>query len=270
MNYRLLVAQVAFYPLLFPISGLAQPPPTDSTIAKTEFLNQIVVSENRSENLLFQTPSSITVLDPKSLKTYLPRTLPEALIGINGVFVQKTNHGGGSPFLRGLTGNQTLILIDGIRLNNSTFRYGPNQYLNTIDPFSVAKIEVLKGSGSVQYGTDAIGGTIQMFTTEPDFDRKLKVNVLSRIATQKMEHSARGELSYGTTKYALSGAFGVRSFGDLVGGTSTGVQRPSGYKEQTANLKTKTRIGRGILTLAHQYFEAQNIPIYHKIVLVLL
>ena len=61
------------------------------------------------------------------------RTTPESLVGTTGVFIQKTNHGGGSPFIRGLTGNQTLILIDGIRVNNSTFRYGPNQYFNTID-----------------------------------------------------------------------------------------------------------------------------------------
>ena len=44
------------------------------------------------------------------LQDYHPRTTPEALMGVNGVFVQKTNHGGGSPFVRGLTGNQTLII----------------------------------------------------------------------------------------------------------------------------------------------------------------
>lgn len=74
-----------------------------------------------------------------------------------GVFVQKTTHGAGSPFVRGLTGNQTLLLIDDIRLNNSTFRYGPNQYLNTIDAFTLGRAEVLLGSGSVQYGSDALG-----------------------------------------------------------------------------------------------------------------
>ena len=53
-----------------------------------------------------------------------------------GVWVQKTNHGGGSPFIRGLVGNQILVLVDGIRLNNATLRYGPNQYLATVDPVS--------------------------------------------------------------------------------------------------------------------------------------
>jgi len=55
------------------------------------------------------------------------RTTPEALQGVSGVFIQKTNHGGGSAFIRGLTGNQTLIVLDGIRLNNAIYRYGPNQ-----------------------------------------------------------------------------------------------------------------------------------------------
>lgn len=94
------------------------------------------------------------------------RTTPEALQGVSGVFIQKTNHGGGSAFIRGLTGNQTLIVLDGIRLNNAIYRYGPNQYLNTIDMFTVDKIDVLKGIGSVEYGFDAMGGVIHVKTKE--------------------------------------------------------------------------------------------------------
>ena len=45
-------------------------------------------------------------------------------------------------------------------------RYGPNQYFNTIDVFSLDRMEVLRGSGSVQYGSDALGGTIQAFSHE--------------------------------------------------------------------------------------------------------
>lgn len=85
------------------------------------------------------------------------RTTPEALQCVSGVFIQKTNHGGGSAFIRGLTGNQTLIVLDGIRLNNAIYRYGLNQYLNTIDMFTVDKIDVLKGIGSVEYGSGVYG-----------------------------------------------------------------------------------------------------------------
>ncbi|MES2797873.1 MAG: TonB-dependent receptor [Bacteroidota bacterium] len=240
---------------------------TDSTSKKSTLLNEVVVTANRSEQQIFNLANSINVLSKKDLKTSAFRTAPEALFGVNGVMVQKTNHGGGSPFVRGLTGNQTLLLIDGIRLNNSTFRYGPNQYLNTIDPFSIDKIEVLKGGGSVQYGSDAIGGTIQIFTAEPEFGSKFKANVLSRLATHGMEKTGRAELGFGNDKLAIGGSFNFRNFGDLVGGKNTGRQSPSGYDEQAGNIKAKFKMGKGVLTAAHQYFQANNVPVYHKVVL---
>ena len=132
-------------------------------------MDEVTIIAQRNEQKVFNTMGSVTVLNAKNLKNYQYRSTPETLFGANGVFVQKTNHGGGSPFLRGLTGNQTLILIDGIRLNNSTFRYGPNQYLNTIDPFLIQNIEIYKGGGSVQYGSDALGGTLQINTANPVF-----------------------------------------------------------------------------------------------------
>lgn len=247
--------------------SLTNPIDVDTASKKTNLLNEVVITASRSESAIFNTPNALAVLNKKYLETTTPRTTPEALFGINGVFVQKTNHGGGSPFVRGLTGNQTLLLIDGIRLNNSTFRYGPNQYLNTIDPFSINKIEVLKGGGSVQYGSDALGGTIQVFTTEPEFKQGLKVNLLGRFATQGMEQTGRGELSFGKEKFAISGSYSFRNFGDLVGGKNTGRQSPSGYDEQAGNIKAKFLLGKGVLTAAHQYFNAQSVPVYHKIIL---
>ncbi|MCK6693986.1 MAG: Plug domain-containing protein, partial [Thermoanaerobaculia bacterium] len=138
--------------------------PADSLYRET--LAELVVTARRSPTPRFNTPEAIEGLGEKTIRRQQYRTAPEALQATPGVFVQKTNHGGGSPFLRGLTGNQTLLLIDGIRLSNATFRYGPNQYFNTLDVFSIERFEVLRGSGSVQYGSDALGGAIQAFSRE--------------------------------------------------------------------------------------------------------
>ncbi len=90
-------------------------------------LNQaIVVTAQRYETDQFNRPEALSVLTQKELQQRAPRSTPEALTGTTGVWLQKTNHGGGSPFIRGLTGQQTLLLVDGIRLNNATFRSGPN------------------------------------------------------------------------------------------------------------------------------------------------
>lgn len=237
----------------------------DSSEQNTNPLDEVVITALRSESKIINLPSSISVVDEEYIDNRLARTTPEILMGTAGVFVQKTNHGGGSPFVRGLTGNQILLLVDGIRLNNSTFRYGPNQYFNTIDPFSISRLEVLKGEGAVAYGSDALGGTIQVFTQNPSFDSGFRGNVSGRLGTQGIEQTGRGELSYGGKKVALVANFAKRNFGDLPGGRNTGIQENSGYGEQMGNFKALFKLNRGELTVAHQYFEATDVPVYHKI-----
>ena len=227
-----------------------------------------ILSASRRNTSSLRLPFASSVLNVPTQSENIPRTVPESLSIIPGVFVQKTNHGGGSPFIRGLTGNQTLILIDGIRLNNSTFRYGPNQYLNTIDPFSVNKIEVLRGSGSVQYGSDAIGGVIQIFTKDPSYSsqKSFKGSVSGRFGSGNMEQSGSTELSYSTNRMVLSGILGIKNFGDLIGGDTTGRQSPSGYSQADASLKFKLRVSdNSELIIANQFVQQKDVDVYHKV-----
>jgi hemoglobin/transferrin/lactoferrin receptor protein len=240
----------------------------DSTVKP---LDEVILTGLRKQQKNLLSPWSAERLSRNVLNQYQPRTTPEALIGTTGVFVQKTNHGGGSPFIRGLTGNQVLMLVDGIRLNNSTFRYGPNQYLNTIDPFSIQSIEVVKGTGSVQYGSDAMGGVIQLFSKTPRFsDTGNRISGLgfAKYMSGDMEKTLRGEVDYSGAKFAAHAGLTYRKFGDLKGGDSTGFQRPSGYDEMAADAKLKFLLAPDIqLTIAHQFNRQNEVPVYHKVVL---
>jgi outer membrane receptor protein involved in Fe transport len=243
-------------------------PRLDSLPSQT--LGEVVITANRYGSLQIKTPEAIRVIDIKSIQNFQLRTAPEVLLITPGVFVQKTNHGGGSPFLRGLTGNQTLLLVDGIRLSNATVRYGPNQYFNTIDVFSIEKIEVLRGGGSVQYGSDAIGGTIQTFSHEVVTSEKPHwgSTLLSRIATQGMEQSLNGTINYSNKRAAFRAGATWRNFGDLVGGDTTGRQTPTGYQELDFDLKGKIILSPSSdLTMAYQSVHQSNVPVFHKVVL---
>lgn len=257
--------------LLFSASSIlwGQSPATLVDTTRTGQLNEIVISAQRSPTERFQTPEAISVVTNSGLIRSQSRTSPEALQFSPGVFVQKTNHGGGSPFVRGLTGNQTLLLIDGIRLSNATFRYGPNQYFNTLDVFDLSRIEVLRGSGSVQYGSDALGGAIQAFSRplrlnagQPQWNGK----ILLRGTTRDMEQSTHADLAWSGRRFALGGGMSLRRFGDLVGGDTSGRQAPSGYREYNYDLKAKWMLAPGaVLTLVHQNTQQLHVPVYHKV-----
>ncbi len=127
---------------------------------------ETVVTALRATPAQTQSSADVVVVTSEELQRTGERSLPRAIAKAAGpsVWMQETNTGGGSPILRGLIGTHILILIDGVRLNDATTRVGPNQSLNTIDPAIVERVEIIKGPGSVQYGSDAIGGVLLIWT----------------------------------------------------------------------------------------------------------
>ncbi len=255
--------------ILFICTYLFPPEKIDAQVSSDtlQILDEVIVTATKNATNIARLPYAASVLNKQSIQRQSARTVPESLFGTTGVFIQKTNHAGGSPFVRGLTGNQTLILVDGIRLNNSIFRYGPNQYLTLVDPFIVEKIDVVKGTGSVQYGTDAMTGVININTTALQFSDKQRwsENASLRFTDGGMESTVRPELKYEGKKMALMLGGSLKKFGDLRGGDTTGIQSPSGYDERSFDGKMMLDLGsQWNLNAAYQYLQQQSVPVYHK------
>ena len=118
----------------------------------------------RSRETITSSAAKVRVVTGEQLAETGERSLPRALAQTAGVWIQESNLGGGAPLIRGLFGNQILIMVDGVRVNNSTTRFGPNQSLNTIPTAWVERVEIIHGSSSVLYGSDAIGGVVAIWT----------------------------------------------------------------------------------------------------------
>lgn len=240
--------------------------PSDKT------LGTIVVTATRSAEPAFDSPYAVDVVSARKISENFYRTTPESLRDIPAVMVQKTSHGQGSPFIRGFTGFRNLLLIDGIRLNNSVFRDGPNQYWNTVDAFSIERLEVVKGPSSVLYGSDAIGGTVNAITQNPyayidsGEGRGFSGRGYYRVSSAENSHTGRGEASLGLDDHTgfLFGATG-KHFGNLVGGQDIGRQPDTGYDEYDTDFKVEHFFNPYTRLVAmHQRVRQNNVPRTHR------
>jgi outer membrane receptor protein involved in Fe transport len=125
-----------------------------------------------------------------------------------GVHLQRTSPTIAGIFVRGLTGNKVNVFIDGVRYSTSTQRGGISTFFNLIDPTGLQGVEILRGPNSAQYGSDAIGGSIQFLTKTPLFSPD-SGNVHGRMGV--FFNSA--DIGYGSN---LSTSYATRNFGMLV------------------------------------------------------
>jgi iron complex outermembrane recepter protein len=131
----------------------------------------IVVSASRTEQASIETPASITIIDHDEIQRSAARNLLQLLQARAGIQLDSLFGDGSNSTIdmRGFgptAGSNTLVLVDGRRLNNSSDSAAPD--LNSIDLQQVERIEIVQGSAGVLYGNQAVGGLINIITRTPD------------------------------------------------------------------------------------------------------
>ena len=186
---------------------------------KATSLNEIVISASKFEQSKKEVPQNIISISSKEVQISNPQTTADLLSNSGRVFVQKSQLGGGSPMIRGFSTNRLLITVDGVRLNNAIFRGGNVQNVLSINPFNIKNTEVILGSGSVIYGSDAIGGVMNFYTTIPKLSESTTPNFTvrstARYASANNEKTAHLDFNLGFQKWGFHSSVSVSDFGDL-------------------------------------------------------
>jgi outer membrane receptor protein involved in Fe transport len=115
----------------------------------------------------FEQPYALYRHDREELANGVGRSALDRMDYGPGVIIQHTAPGQTSPYIRGLTGKQSLLLLDGVRLSHATMRSGPNQYFELIPDLSIDGIDVILGSSGVVNGSDGLTGALDIRLARP-------------------------------------------------------------------------------------------------------
>lgn len=197
-----------------------------------DLLPSIVVVGRRDEKPE-DIPYQIGIVTKARLEEYNSQTTADALMQNENVFVQKSQMGGGSINIRGFEANKVLLVVDGVRMNNIVYRNGHLQDAIKVDNNALEQIEVIYGPGSLNYGSDALGGVVQFRTKDPklyngeDPSKNYVSNSsgLSRFSSANREVTIHGDVNYGTEKWASFTSFSFANYQDL----RAGANRPEKY-----------------------------------------
>ncbi|HZM68897.1 MAG TPA: TonB-dependent receptor [Candidatus Cryosericum sp.] len=159
-----------------------------------------------------ETSQAVNAVNEEELSLRAKTVLAQAAAEEPGLHVQRTSPTIGAIFVRGFTGAKVNAFVDGIRYSNGAARGGINTFFDLIAPEYLEGLEVLRGPSSAQYGSDAIGGSVQMMTRAPDLPAS-GTEMDGRFSAQ----AGSADESVGAS---LSGSYATRTFG-LIGTLSS-------------------------------------------------
>lgn len=199
-------------------------------------LDEVVVSAVRRDVAASSIPAAVSTVGNDEVRSAL--LITDALETASGVFVQQTTPGQGSAIVRGLKGSAILHLVDGVRLNNAIFRDAPTQYLALVPATAVERIETLRGTPASLYGSDAVGGIVNVVTRIPHFDgieSQFGGDVYAAFDSADLARTLRGTLDVGSRFVATSISLQRLETGNrrIGGGERVG---PSGYESSGGRL----------------------------------
>ena len=160
----------------------------------------------------------VSVISREQLDQRVTTVVAQAVSEEAGVHLQSTGPTMAGVFVRGLTGNKVNVFVDGVRYSNGAQRGGVNTFLNLIDQSTLEGIEIVHGPNSAEYGSDALGGTVQFLTRTPALaatGRKVGGEFGFNAQTAHEGAGGNAALSYATTTVGLFATGAGRNTGDL-------------------------------------------------------
>jgi hemoglobin/transferrin/lactoferrin receptor protein len=222
---------VALMSLLVAIGAMAQQGSGDAADV-SRLSEQLIYSVNRVAERPFDTARAVQVITHEELWRTQGMTLGEVLAEAAGVYIQRTSAFGGVPVIRGLSGKQVQLLIDGVRVNNSTWSGADQDVLNTIDVSQIERIEIVRGVVSV-FGSESLGGVINVITRPAPPGRAISGSLGLRYSSAASAFSVPLFVAGGTDKVRLTLSTSYLDSGNLRAGDGVGEQPETAFKQNS-------------------------------------
>ncbi|MFZ4544347.1 MAG: TonB-dependent receptor plug domain-containing protein [Saprospiraceae bacterium] len=190
----------------------------DSTSNPIE-LNTVVIGASKTAINKREVSQQIETITAKEIRLQNFQNTADMLGNSGTIAIQKSQQGGGSTVIRGLEANKVLYVVDGVRMNNLIFRAGHLQNILTVDENIIARADVVFGSSSTIYGSDALGGTIFLETLKPklkdETEKTYSGNAFARFGTVNQEKKFHADLNIAGKKWASLTSITRSIFDDL-------------------------------------------------------
>ena len=136
----------------------------DSARRRVTSLEQVTITATRTAKDVFDAPAAVSVIDSTRLARKMPNTAVDAFRDLPGLDITGVGTNQARPLVRGLGGQRILLLEDGLRLNNSRRQQDFGELPAIAGITGIDRVEIVRGPASVLYGTDAIGGVVNVIT----------------------------------------------------------------------------------------------------------
>jgi hemoglobin/transferrin/lactoferrin receptor protein len=160
---RAAVGAAAALAALGPTSASAQLPDADSVYA----VDPVVVTATRGPRARSVAPAPVSVVQRRDFIEQMPNTISDLFRSLPGLDVTGVGVNQVRPQIRGQGGQRILLLADGLRMNNTRRQRDFGELPSLVDLGAIDQVEVVRGPASVLYGSDAIGGVVNIITESP-------------------------------------------------------------------------------------------------------
>ena len=217
--------------LLLAGSALAQG--ADATTSEATKLSEgLIFSVNRLPERPFDTPRAVRVITREEIWRKNATSLSDILTDEPGFFKYRTSAAAATPLLRGMIGRQIMLLIDGVKVNNSIA--GETTNMDLIDVNQIERIEIVRGVVSV-LGTESLGGVINIITRK-GAGSGIGGSVGLQYSSAAEAFSTSMQVQGANEKFRWTTGATMQQFGELRGPSDVGVQRFTDYDQRMAHL----------------------------------